>query len=229
MTGVPARTVNRILRRWQLPMLSQLDPITGHIIRASKKTTLRYEHDRPGSLVHTDVKKLGRIPDGGGWRLHGRQMGSTAASKKARIGFDYVHSLVDDYSRYAYSEILPDEQGPTTAGFLARALDHFASIGISVERLMSDNHFSYKNSHDVADVLAERGIRHVFIKPHCPWQNGKVERFNKTLQAEWAYRHPFTSNGARTDALAPWLDHYNQHRPHTALGGQPPISRLSPT
>ena len=229
MTGVPARTVNRILRRWQLPMLSQLDPITGHIIRASKKTTLRYEHDRPGSLVHTDVKKLGRIPDGGGWRLHGRQMGSTAASKKARIGFDYVHSLVDDYSRYAYSQILPDEQGPTTAGFLARALDHFASIGISVERLMSDNHFSYKNSHDVADVLAERGIRHVFIKPHCPWQNGKVERFNKTLQAEWAYRHPFTSNGARTDALAPWLDHYNQHRPHTALGGQPPISRLSPT
>lgn len=227
--GVPARTVNRVLRRHGLPFLRDLDPLTGVLVRASKTTAVRYEHPHPGSLAHTDVKKIGRIPDGGGWRLHGRQAGSTAARKKARVGYDFVHSLVDDHSRYAYSEVLPDETGPTTAGFLARALDAFAAVGISVERLMSDNHFSYARSNDVRQVLATRGIKHVFIRPHCPWQNGKVERFNKTLQTDWAYRQPFTSNQARADALAPWLEHYNTERRHTALGGLPPISRLSPT
>lgn len=214
-----------------MPAVSDLDLMTGEVIRASKTTAVRYEHDRPGSLVRTDVKKLGRIPDGGGWRGRGELVSNHASrlDKRARVGFDYVHSLVDDHSRYAYCEILPDEKGPTTAGFLARVLDHFASIGISVERLISDNHFSYKNSRDVAQVLAVRGVGHVFIKPHCPWQNGKVERFNKTLQQEWAYREPVTSNGARANALAPWLDHYNHHRPHTALADKPPISRVSPT
>jgi transposase InsO family protein len=227
--GLAARTVSRILRRHQLPYLHELDPITGVLIRASKTTAVRYEHDRPGSLVHTDVKKLGRIPEGGGWKLHGRQAGDTAARKKAKIGYDYVHSLVDDHSRYAYSEILPDEKGTTTAGFLARALDHFASVGITVERLISDNHFSYRHSRDVRDLLDQHGIRHKFIRPHCPWQNGKVERFNRTLQVEWAYRQPFATNTDRANALAPWLNTYNTERRHTALGGQPPTSRLSPT
>ena len=227
--GLSARTVSRILRRHQLPYLHELDPISGAVIRASKTTTVRYEHDHPGSLVHTDVKKLGRIPDGGGWKLHGREAGDTAARKKAKVGYDYVHSLVDDHSRYAYSEILPDEKGPTTAAFLARALDHFASVGIIVERLISDNHFSYRLSSDVRALLAERGITHKFIRPHCPWQNGKVERFNRTLQVEWAYRQPFTTNTDRANALAPWLNAYNTERRHTALGGKPPISRVSPT
>lgn len=227
--GLAARTVSRILRRHQLPCLHELDPISGAVIRASKTTAVRYEHDHPGSLVHTDVKKLGRIPDGGGWKLHGREAGDTAARKKARIGYDYVHSLVDDHSRYAYSEILPDEKGPTTAAFLARALDHFASVGITVERLISDNHFSYRLSSDVRTLLNQRGITHKFIQPHCPWQNGKVERFNRTLQVEWAYRQPFATNTDRANALAPWLNAYNTERRHTALGGQSPISRLSPT
>lgn len=227
--GVPARTVSRILRRHQLPYLHELDPITGLLIRASKATGVRYEHDHPGSLVHTDVKKLGRIPEGGGWKLHGRQAGDTGAHKRAKIGYDYIHSLVDDHSRYAYSEILPDEKGPTTAAFLARALDHLASIGITVERLISDNHFSYRRSTDVQAVLDQRGIKHTFIRPHRPWQNGKVERFNRTLQVEWAYAQPFTTNTERSTALAPWLAAYNTERRHSALGGQPPISRLSPT
>lgn len=228
-TGIAPRTVTRILRRHHAPYLHELDPLTGAVIRASKTTAIRYEHDHPGSLVHTDVKKIGRIPDGGGWKLHGRQMGSTAARKKTRIGYDYVHSLLDDHSRYAYTEILPDEKGSTTAAFLARALEAFTIAGIQVERLMSDNHWSYAHSHDVAQVLGQRGIKHIFIRPHCPWQNGKVERFNRTLQTEWAYRQPFRSNQERADALAPWLEHYNTERHHTALGGKPPTSRLSPT
>lgn len=227
--GVPARTVSRILRRHQMAYLHELDPITGAVIRASKTTGVRYEHDHPGSLVHTDVKKLGRIPEGGGWKLHGRQAGDTAAHKKAKTGYDYIHSLIDDHSRYAYSEVLPDETGPTTASFLARALDHFAALGITVKRLISDNHFSYRRSNDVRDLLAERGITHKFIRPHCPWQNGKVERFNRTLQTEWAYAQPFTTNTERSAALAAWLAAYNTERRHTALGGNPPISRVSPT
>jgi transposase InsO family protein len=227
--GIPARTVSRILRRHDVPRLAVCDPMTGEVIRASKTTAVRYERDHPGELVHMDVKKIGRIPDGGGWRAHGRQMGSTAAQKKARIGFDYVHSVVDDHSRFAYSEILPDEQGDTSAAFFARALDEFAAHGIAVTELMTDNHWSYTKSAALRALLTERRIKHRLIRPHCPWQNGKVERFNRTLQTEWAYRQVFTSNAARTAALAPWLEHYNTHRRHSALGGQAPISRLSPT
>jgi transposase InsO family protein len=227
--GIPARTVSRILRRYHVPRLVECDPLTGEIIRASKTTAVRYERDRPGELVHMDVKKIGRIPDGGGWRAHGRQMGSTAAKKKARIGYDYVHSVVDDHSRYAYSEILDDEKAPTCASFFERALEHFAAAGITVERVMTDNHWSYTHSNALAALLDVHGIAHKLIRPHCPWQNGKVERFNRTLQTEWAYRQVFTSNEERADALAPWLDSYNTRRRHSALGGHPPISRLSPT
>jgi len=225
--GVPARTVSRILRRHEMPRLCELDPLTGTVIRASKTTAVRYERARPGELVHMDVKKIGRIPDGGGWRAHGRQMGSTAAKKRARIGFDYVHSLVDDHSRLAYSEIHNDERGATAAEFLARAAAYFADHGITrIERVMTDNHWTYKHTRAVADVIAGLGARHKFIKPHCPWQNGKVERLNRTLTTEWAYRRAFTTNAERTAALAPWLEHYNTVRRHSALGGTPPISRL---
>lgn len=230
-TGVPARTVTRILRRHDRPLLHECDPLTGEVIRASKTTAVRYERERPGELIHVDVKKIGRIPPGGGWKAHGRAMGSSWAKKKARIGFDYVHSAVDDHSRLAYSEILPDEQGPTCADFLARAAAAFAAQGIArIERVMTDNHWSYTKSTDVAKVLEDLGARHVLIKPHCPWQNGKVERFNRTMQIEWAYRQPFASNQARTEAFGPWLDFYNTQRRHTALDGLPPISRVvSPT
>jgi transposase InsO family protein len=226
--AVPPRTVSRILRRHAMPYLRELDPLTGQQIRSSKATAIRYERDRPGQLAHMDVKKIGRIPDGGGWRAHGRQMGRTKQRRATRVGFDYVHSLVDDHSRLAYSQVLPDEKGATCAAFLARAAAYFAAHGIPrIERLMTDNAWAYRWS--LRQVCAELGIKQIFIKPHCPWQNGKVERLNRTLATEWAYRQIYASNTERTAALAPWLEHYNTRRRHHALGGLPPVSRLSPT
>jgi transposase InsO family protein len=228
--GVPARTVSRVLRRHNVPYLRVLDPLTGEVIRSSKATAVRYERKRPGELVHVDVKKIGKIPDGGGWRALGRVATVDHRHKKVRIGYDYVHSMVDDHSRLAYSEILPDEKGPTCGAFIERAATYFAAHGIPViQRVITDNHFSYRNSNDVAAVMAALGAKHKFIRPHCPWQNGKVERFNRTLATEWAYRQVFTTNDQRAAALAPWLEEYNTRRRHTALGGLPPVSRLSPT
>ena len=225
--GLAPRTVSRIMRRHGLPLLRLCDPMTGEVIRASKTTAVRYERATPGDLVHMDVKKIGRVPDGGGWRAHGRKMGRTSAQKKARIGFDYVHSVVDDNSRYAYSEILDDETAATCAAFFERAVEHFGSQGITVRALMTDNHWSYSHSSRLAAFLGELGAEHIFIKPHCPWQNGKVERFNRTLQNEWAYRRVFVTNDERRSALQPWLVGYNTTRRHSAIGGRPPISRLS--
>jgi transposase InsO family protein len=226
--GVPARTVSRVLARRGQPRLCELDPITGEVIRSSKQTAVRYERSRPGELVHMDVKKLGRIPDGGGWRAHGRAAGSISRDRSTRVGYDYVHSLVDDHSRLAYSEVLADEKGATCAAFLARAAAYFAAHGIDrIERIMTDNAWAYRYS--VRGVCAALAARQKFIKPHCPWQNGKVERLNRTLVTEWAYRQVFTSNDERAAALAPWIEHYNTRRRHSALGGLPPISRLAPT
>lgn len=228
--GLAPRTVSRVLRRHQLPYLAECDPLTGQSIRSSKQTACRYERSRPGELVHMDVKKIGKIPDGGGWKAHGRQMGSTAARKRARIGYDYVHSLVDDHSRLAYSEVLPDEKGATCAAFLLRAAASFADHGITrIERVIADNHFSYRKSTDMKNAITTLGAQHKFITPHCPWQNGKVERFNRTLQIEWAYRHVFHTNADRAAALAPWLEFCNTERRHTAREGPSPITRRSPT
>ena len=225
--GVPARTVSRVLARHGVAHLQACDPMTGEVIRASKTTSVRYERARPGELVHMDVKKLGRIPDGGGWRAHGRT-GISDRKRKSGNGFDYIHSLVDDHSRLAYSEILPDEKGATCAAFLGRAAAYFRTHGITrIERIMTDNAWAYRYS--IRDVCADLGARQVFIKPHCPWQNGKVERLNRTLQTEWAYRQVFTTNAERAAALAPWLEKYNTQRRHSALGGLPPTSRLQPT
>jgi transposase InsO family protein len=227
LTGVPERTVSRILRRAGEPRLAECDPMTGEVIRASRATALRYERARPGELVHIDVKKLGRIPDGGGWRANGR---GTRPGFKRRIGFDYVHSVVDDHSRYAYSEILGDETGESCAGFLERAAAAFASVGIErIESVMTDNAKNYTNSQRFQGVMADMGAAHLPIRPHCPWQNGKVERLNRTLQIEWAYRRVYRSNTERSRALTTWLRRYNTERPHSALGGLPPVSRLSPT
>jgi transposase InsO family protein len=226
--GVPPRTVSRILRRHNVAYLRDCDPMTGEVIRSSKTTAVRYEKSRPGELTHMDVKKLGKIRTGGGWKAHGREATEASKKRSEKVGYDYVHSLVDDYTRLAYSEVLPDEQGPTCAAFLTRAAAYFAAHGITqIERLMTDNAWAYKWS--LRGVCAELGITQKFIKPHCPWQNGKVERFNRTLATEWAYRQPFASSAERQAALAPWLQHYNNDRRHSALGGKPPISRLSPT
>ena len=229
-TGVPARTISRILSRRGAPLLAICDPITGEVIRASKTTAVRYERDTPGDLIHIDVKKLGRIPDGGGWRARGQtRRNHIGTHRKTPLGLDYVHAAVDDHSRLAFVEILDDEKGSTCAGFLTRAAAFFAAHGVQLRQVMSDNAMNYTRSDHFRDAIAALGLEHITIRPHCPWQNGKVERFNRTLAIEWAYRQIFTSNTARTQALAAWVEHYNTDRNHSAIGGRPPISRLSPT
>jgi transposase InsO family protein len=227
-TGLPTRTVSRVLARRGLPRLAECDPLTGQRIRATRHTTGRYEHPTPGDLIHLDVKKIGRIPPGGGWKAHGR---GVRPGRARGLGYDYVHAAVDDHSRLAYAEILPDERGATCAGFLLRAAAWFADHGIDrVTRVLTDNAKNYTISRAFAAAVTAVGARHKTIKPHCPWQNGKVERFNRTLQTEWAYRQVFHDNAARTAALAPWLEYYNTERGHTALDGNPPITRTqSPT
>lgn len=229
VTGVPARTVSRILNRHGIPRLAWCDPLTGELIRAARATDNRYERKRPGELVHIDVKKLGRIPDGGGWRSLGRAAGNAGGRKNIKIGFDYIHAVIDDHTRLAYAEIHDDETGKTAAGVLTRAADFFATCGIPrIERVLSDNAFAYRLSTDFKTAVAALGAEQRFIKPHCPWTNGKVERLNRTLASEWAYRQIFTSNDQRRAALAPWLEHYNTERIHTGIGATP-ISRVSPT
>lgn len=224
--GLCAATVGRVLIRNGMPHLSMLDALTGIPVRRGPATRLRYEREHPGELVHVDVKKLGRIPAGGGWRAYGR---TSRPATKRQVGFDYVHAAIDDHTRLAYAEIHPDEQGATCAEFLGRAVAYFATCGITrIERVMTDNAFSYRLSHDFQAALSRLGARHVLIRPHCPWQNGKVERLNRTLQREWAYSQVFTSNAQRTTALPEWLEYYNTRRRHSALGGRAPISRLSP-
>ena len=233
VTAVPERTVSRILRRHGVAVLAECDPITGARIRASRLTQRRYERERPGELVHLDVKKLGRIRDGGGWRVLGRESAPRSHGRKdrgGRIGYDYVHAAIDDHSRLAYAEVLPDEKGATCAQFLLRAADYFAAHGIGrVERVITDNAINYTRSRDFAAALIALGATHTTIKPYQPWQNGKVERLNRTLALEWAYRRPYAANDDRTAELARWLEHYNTRRPHSALNGLPPISRLSST
>lgn len=230
VTGVAPRTISRILVRHQVPRLSWCDPLTGELIRASRSTAHRYERQRPGELVHIDVKKLGRIPDGGGWRARGwTARNHQSRLDKTPIGFDFVHAVVDDHSRLAYAEIHPDEKGATAAGFLLRAAEYFAAHGVpSIEAVISDNAFAYRHSRAFIDAVASLGAKQLFIKPHCPWQNGKVERFNRTLGIEWAYRQSFDSNAARETALAPFIEHYNTGRIHTAHGTTP-AARVSPT
>jgi transposase InsO family protein len=229
--GMPASTVHRILRRHGMPKLSCLDRASGTPIR--REPPPRYERDHPGELVHVDIKKLGRIPDGGGWRIHGRAQGSrhSRATTRVRrnshpvIGYDYVHAAVDDHSRLAYAEILPDEQAPTAAGFWRRAHAWFAAQGVDVQRVMTDNGSCYR-SLLWRRTLADLGVEHNRTRPYRPQTNGKVERFGGTLTAEWAYARPYPNNAARRRALAGYLHIYNHHRPHTALGGKPPASRV---
>ncbi|MBO8190105.1 IS481 family transposase, partial [Streptomyces spirodelae] len=208
-------TVHRVLTRYGLARLTHLDRATGRVIR-------RYERDRPGELVHVDIKKLGNIPDGGGHKTLGRQAGRKTRSA---AGYSYLHTAVDDHSRLAYSEIHPDEKKDTATAFWQRAQDFFATAGISVERVLTDNGACYR-SRDWRDALSKAGIVHKRTRPYRPQTNGKVERFNRTLLDEWAYARPYRSEQERRDAFPDWLHTYNHHRGHTALKGQPPASRV---
>ncbi len=216
--------MGRVLRRHRVPLLRELDPITGIRIRATRRSATRYEHAYPGSLIHVDVKKLGRIPDGGGWRLHGR---GERPNRKRGLGYDYVHTVIDDHSRVAYAEIHDDEKGTTAAGVLQRAIAFSATLGVRVERVISDNAFAYRHSTAFRDIINAHGITQKFIRPHCPWTNGKVERLNRTLATEWAYARAFTSNAERAAALPAWIDSYNLNRHHLGIRGQTPIDRIN--
>ncbi|GLY84702.1 hypothetical protein Airi02_026310 [Actinoallomurus iriomotensis] len=207
--------MHRVLVRYRLNRLSWMDRATGRVIR-------RYERAAPGELVHVDIKKLGNIPDGGGHRAIGRPAGRKTRSG---AGYSYIHTAVDDHSRLAYSEILHDETKHTAAGFWTRAQAYFASCGITVQRVITDNGACYK-SHPWRDALAATGITHKRTRPYRPQTNGKVERFNRTLLEEWAYIRPYRSETERRQAFPDWLHTYNHHRAHTALGGRPPASRI---
>ena len=217
--GMAGSTVYGILRRQGVAVLARLDRTT--------RSVIRYEREHPGELIHVDVKKLGRIPDGGGKRFD-PGFAETGAGKRRRgprRGHEYVHVAVDDYSRFAHVEILPDERGETTAGFLLRATQAFARVGISVQRVLSDNGGNYR-SFAYQAAANELGIGRRYTRPFRPQTNGKAEAFIKTLQREWAYRRPYSSNQERRDALQAFLVDYNYARPHTAIGNQPPASRL---
>lgn len=193
--GVSPSTASRIVARAGLPRLHELDPVTGIRIRASRRTQLRYEREHAGDLIHIDVKKLGRIPDGGGWRVNGPDAidHNPGRDRTTRLGFDYVHVAIDDHSRLAFARVLPDEKGPTCAAFLAEAAAFFAEHDIRIREVMTDNAWNYTHSRDFRAALDTIGASHIRTRPHSPWQNGKAERFNRTLQEAWAYRHPFTS------------------------------------
>jgi transposase InsO family protein len=220
--GVPASTVHRVLVRLGINRLSLMDRPTGRVIR-------RYERDHAGSLVHVDIKKLGRIPDGGGWKVLGKKAGMRNNMKHNEyrkhhfLGYGYIHSAVDDYSRLAYSEILSDERKETAVDFWQRAQAWFFEHGITVEEVLTDNGSCYRSR--LFDI-ALGDIKHRKTRPYRPQTNGKVERFNRTMLEEWAYVRTYSSESERKDAFSPFLHLYNHHRSHTALGGQPPISRV---
>jgi transposase InsO family protein len=214
--GLATSTVHRVLCRLGLNRLAWLDRPTGRVIR-------RIETSRPGELVHVDVKKLGRIPDGGGWRAVGRELADTSAKKKTKIGYAYLHTAIDAYSRLAFTEALGDERAVTCAAFWTRAAAFFAAHGFQPEAVLTDNAWAYRYR---SFNTALDGVEHRFIRPRTPRTNGKVERFHRTLAEEWAYVRPYRSEAERLAALDDWLHLYNHHRHHTAVGG-PPISRVN--
>jgi transposase InsO family protein len=205
---VPAATLHAIWVRHGVSRLSDLERRTGRTVR-------RIETSRPGELVHLDVKKQAKIPKGGGWRVHGRSKEHHGG--RDRMGYAFIHSAIDAYSRLAYSEVHDGEKAVTNVAFWRRAKAFFASYGITIERVLSDNGSCYR-AQDFAAELAKESIAHTFTRPYRPQTNGKVERYNRTLLNEWAYARPYRSEAARTRALARWLHMYNHHRHHTAVG-----------
>jgi len=219
--AVSAATVHRWLRKLGISRLRDLD-VTGN----SHRQIRRIVTDRPGQLVHLDVKKIGAIPTGGGWRVHGRGSSQDKAARRERVGYRYWHSAIDAHTRLAFTESLTDERAVTAAGFLRRATAFFTAHGITVEKVLTDNGSCYRSQ--LFDAALPDGARHRFTRPHRPQTNGKVERYNRILGAELAYARPWTSEAQRADYLQRWLIHYNYHRAHTAIGNQPPAA-LAPT
>jgi transposase InsO family protein len=229
--GLNPSTVHKVLTRYGCPPLAHLDRGSGVPVR-------RYEWPAPGELVHVDVKKLGNIPDGGGWRTLGRSAGNRnsqahrnparrrTAPGRPNLGYAYLHTALDDHSRLACTEILADETKETAAAFLARAHAWYSAAGVTIERVLSDNGSCYI-SKAWATACADLGITPKRTRPRRPQTNGKVERYHRTLSDEWAYARPCTSETQRRAALDPWLHSYNHHRGHTALKGLPPASRVT--
>jgi len=211
--GQPVSTVGRVLRRNGLGRLRALDP---------RPSIIRYERERPGEMLHVDIKKLGRI-DGIGHRITGDRTGQ---SNKRGTGWEYLHVAIDDASRLAYTELLPNQRKESAVAFTRRAIAWFDRHGVSVERLMSDNGSAYR-SFAFRDLLAEHRITHKRTRPYTPRTNGKAERFIQTSLREWAYAQPFQTSAERANALPPWIADYNLRRPHSALGGYPPMSRIT--
>lgn len=227
LLGLHPSTVHRVLTRYRLAKLRWLDRPTGRVIR-------RMEQARCGDLVHVDVKKLGKIPAGGGWRMLGnvagrrnarndRSSGLVNKNYQALRGYHFLHTAIDGHSRLAYTELLGDERKDTTAAFWLRANAWFTGCGITVRNVLTDNGACYR-SHDFRDALGD--IKHRRTRPYRPQTNGKVERFHRTLADEWAYARLYRNDTERCEEFHKWLHTYNHHRGHTALGGQPPATRV---
>ena len=221
--GMPSSTVHAVLVRCRINRLTHIDRATGEPIR-------RYEHEHPGDLIHVDVKKLGRVPDGGGWRYVGRQQGEKnrrrprpatgAPRSKYRnplIGTCYLHTVIDDHSRVAYVEAHDDETKETATEVLRNAVAWFADRGVTVQRVLSDNGSCYK-SNLWRETCADLGITPKKTRPYRPQTNGKIERFHRTLAEGWAFKKFYNSESARLAALPAWVHEYNHHRPHSAIG-----------
>ncbi|MEV5832894.1 IS481 family transposase [Nocardia sp. NPDC052112] len=228
LLGLHPSTVHRVLTRYRLARLRWLDRATSTAVR-------RYEHPRPGDLIHIDIKKLGKIPDGGGWRKLGRTIGNrnSQAHKPTGVnnahgnpihGYHYLHTALDDHSRLAYTELLDDERKDTAAAFWTRANAWFTANGIITRKVLTDNGSCYR-SRTFAQALGP--VVHKRTRPYRPQTNGKVERFHRTLADEWAYARLYRSDTERCAAFTTWLHTYNHHRGHTALGGHPPASRVT--
>jgi transposase InsO family protein len=223
LLGMALSTVSGILTRLGL----------GRLGRLGLEPAVRYERARPGELVHVDVKKLGRIQGGAGKRVrdglrqhYNPTFTDRHGKRRQTVGWDYVHIAIDDCTRLAYAEVLPDERAPTAIAFLTRAVAFFERHGVTVERLLTDNGSPYRSTvHAIA--CRALGIRHLRTRPYRPQTNGKAERFIRTLLGGWAYGAIYRSSRERTAALDGWLWHYNHHRKHSALGHQPPIARLN--
>jgi transposase InsO family protein len=227
--SMPSSTVHAVLVRCRLNRLTHVDRATGEPIR-------RYEHERPGDLIHVDVKKLGKVPDGGGWRYVGRAQGRKnrfATADKPRnkwrnplIGACYLHTVIDDHSRVVYVEAHDDETKETATLVLRNAVAWFADRGVTVHRVLSDNGSCYR-SHLWRDTCADLGVTPTRTRPYRPQTNGKIERFHRTLAEGWAFKKFYNSESARLAALPAWIHEYNHHRPHSAIGKCSPITRLN--
>ncbi len=214
ITGHPHSTVHRVLQRAGISRAP----------RPKREEVVRYEWPCPGDLLHMDTKRYARFTRPG-HAVTGDRF-RTGAEKRAGVGYEFAHSIVDDHSRLAYSELHPDEKAATVAGFTRRALAFFEGHGITTRRLMTDNAFAYTKSFQLKALLAERQIKHILIKPRRPQTNGKVERFQQTMAREWGYGLRYPSSEHRARALPHWLRYYNHDRPHSSIGALPPISRV---